>query len=186
MLVGDTSLGWGVHGAFPALALVPSVVGSCWGGFHLWQFHEAIPRGLRGMPLAQASERIARGPAARVVAGALVRLVGVTVVLSLLVVAAGEWTHGTDRASLFVAFGCAALVCLFVSLHESLGFLRWAFVSAAAALAVELAVQRWLPTQQPGAALIAGAAVGTVLALAPLTVRLRSSGRLLGTTLWIR
>jgi hypothetical protein len=186
MLVADTSLGWGVRGAFPALALVPSVAGSCWGGFHLWQFHEAIPRGLRGVPLARASERIARGPAARIVAGALVRLVGVTVLLSLVVIGAGEWTRGTDRASLFVAFGCAALVCLFVSLHESLGFLRLAFVSAAAALAVELAARRWLPAQQPGTALIAGATVGTVLALAPLTLRLRSSGRLLGTALWIR
>jgi hypothetical protein len=186
MLVADTSLGWGVRGAFPALALVPSVVGSCWGGFYLWQFHEAIPRGLRGVPLAQASERIARGPAARIVAGALVRLVGVTVLLSLLVIVTGEWTRGTDRTSLFVAFGCAALVCLFVSLHESLGFVRWAFLSAAAALVVELAVRRWLPAQQPGAALVAGATVGTVLALAPLTVRLRSSGRLLGTALWIR
>ena len=38
LLVGDSSLGWGVHGAFPALALLPSILGSFWGGYRLWQF----------------------------------------------------------------------------------------------------------------------------------------------------
>ena len=33
LLVGDSSLGWGVHGAFPALALLPSIFGSFWGGY---------------------------------------------------------------------------------------------------------------------------------------------------------
>jgi len=186
VLIGDATLGWGVHGAFPALALVPSVAGSLWGGFHLWQFHAEIPRGLRGVPLAQAGGPIARGPAARIVLGALARLLGVTLVLSLGVIAAGHWTRGTDRPSLFVAFGCAALVCLFVSLHESLGYLRWALFSAAAGLAVELAAQRLFAVSVPGAALIAGASVGAALALAPLTRRLRSPGRVLATALWIR
>lgn len=186
VLVGDTSLGWGVHGAFPALALVPSVVGSFWGGYHLWQFHEAIPRELRGVSLACSGGRLGRGPAARIVAGALARLVGVTAILSGLVLAAAAWTHGTDHGSLFVAFGCAALVCLFVSLHESLGYLRWAFFSAAVGLAAELAVQHWLAAPVPGMGLIAGGALGTVLALAPLMLRLRSSSRVLATALWIK
>lgn len=186
VLVGDTSLGWGVHGAFPALALVPSVIGSFWGGYHLWEFHEAIPRELRGVSLAQLGGKLGRGPAARIVAGALVRLVGLTAMLSGLVVAAAAWTRGTDHGSLFVAFGCAALVCLFVSLHESLGYLRWAFFSAASGLAAELAVQRWLVAPVPGTGLIVGGALGTVLALAPLTLRLRSSSRVLATALWIK
>jgi hypothetical protein len=186
VLVGDTSLGWGVHGAFPALALVPSVIGSFWGGYHLWQFHAEIPRGLRGVPLAQASLPIARGPAAGIVLGALVRLIGITALLSGLVLAAGHWTTGTDRFGLFVAFAAAALVCLFVSLHESLGYLRWAFLVAASSLAIELAVGRWVHLSVPGLGLIAGGTAGTLLALAPLVGRLRSPGRVLATALWIK
>jgi hypothetical protein len=185
LLVGDASLGWGIHGAFPALALVPSVVGSFWGGYHLWQFHEEIPRGLRGVPLADASGPIAHGPATEIVLGALVRLVGITAALSALVLAAAPWTDGADAPSLLVAFGCAALVCLFVSLLESLGYVRWAFVSAAASLAVELACNR-LGAPVAGAGLIAGGTVGTALALAPLAGVLRFPGRVLATALWIR
>ncbi|HYV16814.1 MAG TPA: hypothetical protein VE972_12430 [Conexibacter sp.] len=186
VLVGDTSLGWGVHGAFPALALVPSVAGSFWGGYHLWQFHEAIPRELRGIAIGHSSGRLGRGPAGRIVVGALARLLGVTVVLSGLVLGAATWTRGTDHGSLFVAFGCAALVCLFVSLHESLGYLRWACFSAAAGLAAELAVQRWFVTSVPGMGLIVGGTLGTLLALVPLLLRLRSSSRVLATALWIK
>lgn len=186
LLVGDQSLGWGVHGAFPGLALAPSVIGSLWGGYHLWQFHAAVPRGLRGVPLAQASARMAQGPATRILLGALARLVGVTTALSLLVLAAGPWTQGTDRPGLFVAFGAAALVCLFVSLHESLGYPRWAFAAAAVSLAVELAIGRLVRAPAPGLPLAVAGAVGALIALGPLVVRLRSPGRVLATALWIK
>ena len=186
LLVGDSSLGWGVHGAFPGLALAPSVIGSLWGGYHLWQFHAAVPRGLRGVPLALASGTIRGGPAAQILIGALVRLVGVTTLLSLAVVAAAPWTDGTDQTGLFVAFGSAGLVSLFVSLHESLGYARWAFVVALASLAVELALDRWLVAPPPGLALSAAGAVGTLLALGPLVRQLRSPGRMLATALWIK
>src|SRR6185312_6896908 len=138
LLIGDQSLGWGVHGAFPGLALAPSVIGSLWGGYYLWRFHAAVPRGLRGVPLAQANAEIPRGPATRILLGALARLIGATAALSLLVLAAAPWTEGTDRPSLLLAFGAVALMCLFVSLHESLGFTRWAFAVAVVSLAVEL------------------------------------------------
>ncbi|HEX4804461.1 MAG TPA: hypothetical protein VFU94_01055 [Conexibacter sp.] len=186
LLVGDQTLGWGVHGAFPGLALAPSVIGSLWGGYHLWQFHAAVPRELRGLPLAQASGRISRGPAERILLGALVRLVGVTAVLSLLVLAAAPWMQGTDRPSLFVAFGAVALMCLFVSVHESLGYPRWALATAATALLVELAIGHWTRVPAPGIPLAVAGAVGTLLALAPLVGRLRSPGRMLATALWIR
>ncbi len=186
LLVGDQSLGWGVHGAFPGLALAPSVIGSLWGGYHLWEFHAAVPRELRGLPLAQASARISRGPAERILLGALVRLVGVTALLSLLVLAAAPWTQGTDRPSLFVAFGMVALMCLFVSVHESLGYPLWALASAAVALAVELALGRWVHVPAPGVPLAIAGFVGTLLTLAPLAGRLRSPGRMLATALWIR
>lgn len=186
LLVGDQSLGWGVHGAFPGLALVPSVIGSLWGGYHLWQLHAAVPRGLRGVPLALAGARMAQGPAMQILLGALVRLVAVTTALSLLVLAAAPWTEGTDRLGLFVAFGAAALVSLCVSLHESLGYPRWAFFVAATSLAIELAIDRWVRVPAPGLALSVAGAVGALMALAPLIVRLRSPGRVLATDLWIK
>ncbi len=186
LLVGDTSLGWGVRGAFPGLALVPSVVGSLWGGYHLWQFHAAVPRGLRGVSLAQAGGEIPGGPAMAILRGALVRLLGVTLALSLLVAAAARWTQGTDRAGLFVAFGAAALVCLLASLHESLGYPGWALAVAAASLAAELVVNRWVGSAMPGLALSVAGTLGALLALAPLVGWLRSPGRMLATALWIK
>lgn len=186
LLVGDQSLGWGVHGAFPGLALAPSVIGSLWGGYHLWQFHAAVPRALRGLPLAQASAQMPHGPAMQILLGALARLVAATTLLSVVVLAAGPWTQGSDRPGLFVAFGAAALVCLFVGLHESLGYVRWAFAAAAASLALELAIDRWVRAPIPGLALSVAGAFGTLLALAPLLRRLRSPGRMLATALWIR
>lgn len=186
LLVGDTSLGWGIHGVFPALALVPSVIGSFWGGYYLWQLHDELPRGLRGVSLANAAGPVSHSPAAGIVVGALVRLVGITAVLSALVLAAGAWTRGSDDPSLFVAFGFAALVCLLVSLLEALGYLRWALLSAAGGLGAELSVSRWAGTPVPGAGLIVGAVVGTLLAGMPLAIALRSPGRMLATTLWIR
>jgi hypothetical protein len=186
LLVGDESLGWGVHGAFPGLALAPSVLGSLWGGYHLWQFYAAVPNGMRGVPLALASETIRGGPATRVLIGALTRLVGVTTVLSIAVLVAAHWTHGSDGVGVFVAFGAATLASLFVSLHESLGYVGWAFVVALASLAVELAIGRWVAAPPPGLALSVAGAVGALLALAPLVRQLRSPGRMLATALWIR
>jgi len=185
LLVGDPSLGWGIHGTFPALALVPSVAGSFWGGYRLWQFHDEIPRGMRGVALSRASDRTMRGPATGIVMAALARLIGLTVVLSLLVALAGNWTRGTVEVSLFVAFGCAALVCLFVSLLESLGYVQWALICAAVSVAVELTVSHFAGDWVAGAGLIAGGVVGTVLALMPLFGLLRTPGRVLATTLWI-
>jgi hypothetical protein len=186
LLVGDRSLGWGVHGAFPGLALVPSVIGGLWGGYRLWQLHTAIPRGLRGVPLAQASAPAWGGPAMRILGGALARLIGATIALSALVVAAAPWTRGTDEPSLLAAFGCVALLSLLIGLHESLGHARWAVTVAAASLAVELAADRWLAFPVTGLALCAAAAAGSLLALAPLVRRLRSPGRMLATALWIK
>jgi hypothetical protein len=186
LLVGDDSLGWGVHGAFPGLALAPSVIGSLWGGYHLWQFHAAVPRGLRGVPLALASEAIRGGPAMRILIGALVRLVGITAALSVAVLLAAHWTNGADSVGVFVAFGAATLASLFVSLHESLGYVGWAFLVALVALAVELAIGRWVVAPPPGLALSVAGAVGTLLALGPLVRQLRSPGRMLATALWIK
>jgi hypothetical protein len=188
LLVGDSSLGWGVHGAFPALALLPSVLGSFWGGYHLWKFYDAIPRGLQGVGLERANERDLRGSAMGIFLGSLARLLGTTVVLSGVVMLIAQWTSGTNRLSLFVGFGCVALVTMLVNLLESLAFARWAFTAALASVATEVVLSRLVLDHgaMPGTALIAGTVVGIVVALPPLLKLLTRPGRVLATNLWIQ
>ncbi|MBV9805732.1 MAG: hypothetical protein JO286_01050 [Solirubrobacterales bacterium] len=186
LLIGDPSLGWGVHGVHPAIALVPSVIGSFWGGYYLWNLYEAVPRGMSGVPLHRAGRAAMTDPAMMLFLGAILRLVGATVLLSGLLLLIGRWTHGTDDVSVLVAFGCMALVSLLVGLLESLGRGRAAVIACSAALAVELAWPRIVGAHVAGGALAAGAIVGIVLTVPPLLVLLSRSGRVLATTLWIQ
>jgi hypothetical protein len=186
LLVMDPTLGWGVHGLHPAIALLPSTIGSFWGGYYLWNFYEAVPRGLRGVSLGGASRAAFSDPAMAIFLGAILRLVLATVVLSAVVVALGRWTEGTDSLSVFVAFGLVGLVCLLIGLLEALA-LQWAaLLSAAVALGAELAWHNVANPSTPGAALAIGAAAGVVVALPLLLARLMRSGRVLATTLWIQ
>ncbi len=186
LLVADPSVGWGVHGIHPAVALVPSVIGSLWGGYYLWNFYDAIPRGLSGVPLHRASRVGLKDPAMSIFLGALLRLVVATIALSALVILLGRWTRGTDQLSVFVAFGFVALVSLLIGLLETLSLQRSALVAAAAAVGAELAWRSTVHWPISGGALIVGAAVGVVLTLLPVLALLARSGRVLATTLWIQ
>jgi hypothetical protein len=186
LLVSDPSLGWGVHGVHPAIALVPSVLGSFWGGYYLWNLYEAIPKGLSGVSLERAGRAGMKGPAMSVFLGAVLRLVGTTVVLSVLVAALGPWTHGADATTVFIAFGLAALASMMLSLLESLSLQRVALVAIVAALAAELACRYLAVWHVAGGALAVGAAVGVVLTVPALIALLSRSGRVLATTLWIQ
>jgi hypothetical protein len=186
LLVADPSLGWGVHGVHPAIALIPSVIGSCWGGYYLWSLYEEVPRGLSGVPLDSASRPGLRGPAMSIYMGAMLRVVLATSVLSGVVIGIGPWTQGTDHWSIFVAFGVAALLSLQVGLLESLSRQRAALIAMAAALGVELSCRHLAALPVPGCALIAGAMTGLLVTLPPLMLLLARSGRVLATTLWIQ
>jgi hypothetical protein len=186
LLVADPTLGWGVHGIHPAIALLPSVVGSVWGGYYMWNFYDEIPRGLRGVPLDSASRAALSDPAMSIFTGAIARLVGATVVLSALVIALDRLTHGTDSLSLFVAFGFVGLVSLLIGMLESFALQRAGLIAAVAAVAAEFTCRYLVHSHVPGAALAVGAAVGVMLTLPPLISRLARSGRVLATMLWIQ
>lgn len=186
LLVGDPSLGWGVHGIHPAVALLPSVIGSLWGGYYLWNLFDEVPRQLLGVTFSEASRARLGAPATRMMFGAIARLVGATVVLSGIVIALGGLTRGTDDPSVFIAFGCVALASLLIGLMESLALRRAAFLAAIAALSAEFAWHYLVHWRIAGAALVVGAAVGVIVTLPPLTVRLWRSGAVLATTLWIQ
>ena len=134
LLVADPSLGWGVHGLHPSIALLPSAIGSFWGGYYLWNFYDAVPRGLRGVPLRGASRIALSDPAMSIFVGGIARLLGATLVLSAIVIGVGHWTHGTDAASVFVAFGLVGLLCLLVGLLEAFSLYRAALIATAAGL----------------------------------------------------
>ena len=103
LLVLDKSIGWGSAGVLPALALVPSTVGSFWGGYHLWRFYEEVPRALAGVPVAKADRASLRGPAMGVLGGAVGRLAAVTVVLSAMALLASAYVTDTPPAQAGVA-----------------------------------------------------------------------------------
>jgi len=186
LLVADPSLGWGVHGLHPAIALLPSAIGSFWGGYYLWNFYDAVPRGLRGVPLRGASRIALSDPAMSIFVGGIARLLGATIVLSAIVIGIGHWTHGTDAASVFVAFGLVGLLCLLVGLLEAFSLCRAALIATATGLATELAWRSAVHPTVPGGALAAGAAVAVMLSLPVLLIRLARSGGVLATTLWIQ
>ena len=98
LLVLDGSIGWGSGGVLPALALVPSTLGSFWGGYHLWRFYEEVPRALAGVPVAEADRASLRGPAMGVLGGAVGRLMAVTVALSALALLASTYVTDTPPA----------------------------------------------------------------------------------------
>jgi hypothetical protein len=186
LLVADPSLGWGVHGLHPSIALLPSAIGSFWGGYYMWNFYDAVPRGLRGVPLRGASRIAMSDPAMSIFVGGIARLLGATVVLSAIVIGVGHWTHGTDAWSVFVAFGLVGLLCLLVGLLEAFSLYRAALIATGAAVATELMWRSALHPTIPGGALVAGAAVGVILSLPVLVIRLARSGGVLATTLWIQ
>jgi hypothetical protein len=186
LLVGDPSLGWGVHGTYPAVALIPSVIGSYWGGYYLWNFYDAVPRGLRGTSLKRAGGVALSDPAMSIFVGAMLRLLIATVVLSGVVILVSSLSGGTDAPSVFLAFGCVGLMSMLVGMLEAFSLQSAALIAAAAALTAELIWPLLVPTYAPGVALAVGATIGVLLSLPPLVVRLAYSGRVLATTLWIQ
>ncbi|MGH2856144.1 MAG: hypothetical protein ACRDMJ_01520 [Solirubrobacteraceae bacterium] len=186
LLVADPSLGWGVHGSYPALALVPSVIGSYWGGYYLWNFYEAVPRGLRGVSLRGAGGLALSDPAMAIFIGAVARLVVATAVLSAVAFVIGEAFGGTDSVSLFVAFGCVGVVSMLVGMLEAFSLQTAALLAVMAALAAELAWAGLVGHHAAGGALAVGATLGVLLALPILLARVARSGRVLATTLWIQ
>jgi hypothetical protein len=185
MLVADRNVDWS-GGAVTAIALLPSTVASFWGGYHLWQFQQAIPRGLSGVALRDAqARRLAWGPL-RILLGAIVRLVSLATVLSAALVAGTAWA-GVDTVGIgvLIGFGLIALATLLVSLLESVGRARWALIAVGLAIAAEAAIglSDWTQFAAPG--LMVGGAVAVLVALPAAIALLSRPASTLATSLWI-
>jgi hypothetical protein len=186
LLVADPTVALGVRGAHPAIALLPSVVGSYWGGYFLWNFFDAVPRGLRGQSLGSAGRRGLTDPAMSIFLGAMVRLFVGVIVLSAVVYALGGLVGGTDQLTVFAAFGAIGILSMLIGMLESFSLPGAAMLAAAAALIAELAWPHLVGGRAPGVAMAAAASLGILLTLPPLLARLMHTGGTLATTLWIR
>jgi hypothetical protein len=190
LLVADPTVSFGVHGSYPAIALLPSVIGCYWGGYYLWNFFDAVPRGMRGVALERAGKVALSDPAMSIFVGAMVRLVIAETVLSGFVIGLnavfGGLFRGSDAITVFVAFGSIGTLSMLIGLLESFA-LQWAALTAAlAALAAELVWPVIVHSGTPGLAMAVGATVGVALTLPALVGRLAHSGGTLATTLWIQ
>jgi hypothetical protein len=185
LLVADPTIGWGVRGYLPALALIPSAVGGLWAGHSLSRVYADLPRELRDVAVTRADQVVVRGAALRILAGSVLRLIVATVGLSAICVLASPWTAGTLAISLMVAFGCLALATLLVSLLLSLGHSGRTLFAVAAAVASEAVLQLSHSTTEPGYPLIVGACVSVLLVLPTILRLFLRPGRVLATAFWI-
>jgi hypothetical protein len=183
LLVADRTIGWGVYGYLPALGLIPSTVGGILGGHSLAGLYVELPRQLRGVAAMRADQIAIRGPALRILARSVFRLVAATTVLSAACVLGSPWTELS--ISLLVAFGCLALATLLVTLLLSLGHPGKTLFAVSAGLATEAVLELSHSVTEPGGALIAGAAVSIVLVLPQILRLFARPGRVLATAIWI-
>jgi hypothetical protein len=185
LLVADHTIGWGVRGYLPALALIPSAVGGFWAGHSLSRVYAELPRALRDVAVTGADQVALRGAALRILMGSVLRLIVGTAGLSAVCVLASPWTSGTLAISLMFAFGCLALATLLVSLLLSLGHAGRTLFAVSAAVAAEVVLQLSHSVTAPGDPLIAGACVSVLLVLPPILRLFLRPGRVLATAFWI-
>lgn len=185
MLVLDRTVSWS-EGAVPALALLPSTIASVWGGYHLRQLEQAIPRAVSGV---SARDRRARGLArqpVRVLLGALGRLAALCAALSAALLALTPWLGSSARgAGVLVGFGLLALATQLVSLLESLGRGRWALIAVACAVVGEEVIRLRATDPFPGTGLVVGGGLALTLVLPAVIALLSRPASTLATALWI-
>jgi hypothetical protein len=187
MLVVDRSVDWSV-GSIPAIGLLPSSIASFWAGSHLWRFQRIIPQTVSGVAVADGEVAgLGRAPL-RVLRDAVLRLAGLTLALSLLLVAV-SWAagFGTSGTSVLAGFGLVALATLLAGLLEAIGCGGQALVALGAGIAVEAgALTLTSLPHVSGGGLIAGASVAVLIALPFAVAALNRPAMTLATALGIR
>jgi hypothetical protein len=186
MLVLDRTVSW-TDGAVPALALLPSTVGSFWGGYHLRHLEQAIPGAVSGVAASDPHTRRLAWPALSVLLGALGRLLLLSAGLSAALLALTPWLGSSARGTgVLVGFGLFALGALLVSLLESMGRGRWALIAVACAAALEEVIRVRGTDPFPGTGLAVGGSVAVILVLPAVIGLLSRPASTLATALWIR
>ena len=180
LLVIEPRFSWNAPGALPALTVVPSLLGSLWGGLHMTRLWEVMPRVLATTSVRRRSEGKVGRLTSRLLAESLLRLVVGTVAASaavmLWVTIDGREVAITRR--LLLAHGVLAVAGLAVALLEAFG--RWGNALAATLLGVVVALLLHTfvhGTFAPGTRILWGASVCTLAATVPLVRLLREPDR---------
>ena len=180
LLVIEPRFAWHAQGVLPALTVVPSLIGSLWGGLHMTRLWEVMPHVLANTSVRRRGEgRIGR-LTSRLLLESMLRLVlGATVVsaaVMLWVIADGQPREITR--SLLVAHGMLAIAGLCVALLEAFG--RWGYALAAAAFGCAVATGLHTVVGHditPGVRILWGAIACTLASTPPLVALLREPDR---------
>ena len=180
LLVIEPRFAWHAQGVLPALTVVPSLIGSLWGGLHMTRLWEVMPHVLANTSVRRRGEgRIGR-LTSRLLLESMLRLVlGATVVsaaVMLWVVADGQPREITR--SLLVAHGVLAVAGLCVALLEAFG--RWGYALAATVFGCAIATGLHTVVGHditPGVRILWGAVACTVASTPPLVALLREPDR---------
>ena len=183
LLVVEPRFPWNARGALPALTVVPSLLGSLWGGFHMARLWDVMPQVLVTTTVRKRHEGTAGRLMMRLLVESIARLLLGAGLISLCVMA-WVWFDGAvtgpDRRifiSLLVAHGVLAVAGLCVALLEAFGRWAWAIVSVAAGVLVALSLGRWAYELTPGVRITWGAIAALAMALGPLLALLREPDR---------
>lgn len=185
MLVFDKSVGWGFNGSVPAIALIPSAVGSLWGCYHLSMLFSTVPSSLTKVAATHADRVDLRGATLRTLNGALMRLFMATIVLSAACVVLGRWTSGTVTISLFAAFGMFGLATMLVTLLVTIRRTGLATLAVICGLVLEFTLESIFTHGRPGLFLLAGSGMVEIIVIPPVVFLFSRPGRTLATGLWL-
>jgi hypothetical protein len=188
ILASDPGVRWGIGGALPVLAYLPSFVGGQWASVHLRRIWEALPGAARNVTIEDADRGSIAVLPALVIGGALLRLGAAVAPLSALVLAWVDWQGGRigDALGILVGFSTVASASVAVALLESCNEKRWMLLAVLAGCLVALAL-RAAPAGAvpPGGVLTAGASVVVLLAAPSVLQLVRRPGRKLATSMFI-
>ncbi|MBI4898598.1 MAG: hypothetical protein HY827_09585 [Actinobacteria bacterium] len=185
MLVTDDSIGWGFNGEAPALALIPSAVGSLWGAFYLSRVFWSTPNALTGVSYIRSDRVDIGGTTMRVLGGAVVRTLAASAGLSLLCILLGRWTSGTIAPTLFGAFAAFGLASMLVTLLVSIRRSQLAGAIVCTGLLIEMLLRHWTTDPVPGVLLLLASISVAALASVRIILLFSRPGRALATGLWI-
>lgn len=190
LLVFEPRFAWNARGIIPVLTVVPSLLGSLWGGFHMTRLWEVMPQMMLSTSVRRRGEGAIGRLTSRLLGESIVRLVLGAGLASLAVVAyvlVTEERTDTPRdvvVSLLVAHGALAVAGLFVGLLEAFGRWGWALLATVVGVGVTVGMDIFITSDlTPGLRILCGAVVCSIVSLIPLLLLLREPDRNLAVAL---
>lgn len=186
LLVVEPRFFWAARGVVPALTVVPSLVGSLWGGLHMTRLWDVLPQVLVGTSVRRRGQTRIGALTSRLLVQSLLRLAVGSAALSSLVLGYLVVTGQSRRimSTLLLAHAVLAAAGLTVALLEAFGRWAWALTAAFGGVTVALLVELATPGElAPGVLILVGAVVCSILSTPPLVSLLREPDRTIAAAL---